>query len=701
MVNSMHLGDLLEISNVSDRDFEIRRAFAPYTEPLEVEGCESLVIIILANLTVKRKKMNDLCEVKTANKVLMDEPFFGKCIGAVKWLHSHNLKYPDARVHLQRVVFPPADAVPGCATGAGEPYMLGWSHNSSEVNDAKLFCSFFAWKGEVTNLAYLIERNKQLWLRCLVQHGVSTNRVKLLAAKLSEFLPTQYAPEEVSTYSKQLRIPYQQGYCSVTPIVSHSLQCKIQRLATLKKISSDVVNHAYPASVGDLAASLGGRVKVIKSLPRVRGRADKFRSLADKDSVSGGAIFENSMILQADFLRDLSILTSNFSFISAKDRKGSRKAAIKNVKQTLFSWLTPLMELNDKFNAGSIKLKDIKHGSVEYEFLTVQRESHADLAGRLNVKLHEELYKSNKSREYSFHSELIQLTRKLLKSVISRNYSDNSRTIKDSNRFSYIHFSGLDIYDALAMSTPYITGIPSLTSVWGLSHNFERKLRQLLGHDQVDIVGTAWFISRYSGNNSTKLPEPSRLVKTSELPAVKRPGIINQKYCDMTMDLVMQVHAKHEDKLISNSDLGAIKAAFPSRFAGGCLHPPELSKMDEWCRLYREKSKLFADLLQLSSGGCWIYPVETTCCTIDSIIQQQQDNPSYRLAPVGYVALEEPRYRVNSVSEKHCFAESAIGLVNCIKPIETRFSGINSFFKNAFWQIKVENRTMLVKKMLV
>lgn len=70
-----------------------------------------------------------------------------RCLNQVAWQHTHNLKFPDPRVHGQRIIANPPSMVPGYISSNGLAKELGWSHNSADYNAAKLFGACFLWEG--------------------------------------------------------------------------------------------------------------------------------------------------------------------------------------------------------------------------------------------------------------------------------------------------------------------------------------------------------------------------------------------------------------------------------------------------------------------------------------------------------------------------------------------------------------------------
>lgn len=153
MVMMIHIQELLNIADHVERDKQLRRYFAPHSADLDVDGAERGTLIVLLNLTLKRDQADDLCDELLARQLLVDENHISHCLHTVRWLHTHNLKYPDSRVRGQRLIVNAPPPIQGIITSAGLPMRLGWAHDSSDINLAKLFSTSFRYHGGTTNLA--------------------------------------------------------------------------------------------------------------------------------------------------------------------------------------------------------------------------------------------------------------------------------------------------------------------------------------------------------------------------------------------------------------------------------------------------------------------------------------------------------------------------------------------------------------------
>ena len=174
----MHLQALINLHDQAERDKALRRAFAPYTPDIELEGEEYRALVVLVNLTLKRDQAVDLCDESQAQRLVNDDKHLEHCVHQVAWLHSHNLKYPDTRVSGQRLVIDAPPLIPGVVTSAGLQNRLGWANNSAEINYAKLFCSSFLYQGLSSNLAQQLVADSLAWTGAFRQLGVANTAIQ-------------------------------------------------------------------------------------------------------------------------------------------------------------------------------------------------------------------------------------------------------------------------------------------------------------------------------------------------------------------------------------------------------------------------------------------------------------------------------------------------------------------------------------------
>ena len=146
MVEQANLQSLLNIADVENRNVALKRAFSAFTAYVDVTNDEVSALAVLLNITYPKKLVDDLLDKKLAKKTLGNDKHIDACISEVKWLHTHNLKYPDIRVSKQRLVVQQPPKHPTVLTSVNCAKSFGWSHDAAKVNPAKLFTCHFKWE---------------------------------------------------------------------------------------------------------------------------------------------------------------------------------------------------------------------------------------------------------------------------------------------------------------------------------------------------------------------------------------------------------------------------------------------------------------------------------------------------------------------------------------------------------------------------
>ena len=677
----MNLQDALAIESLKEKTTALRKLFALYTPCIAVDGFEEQALTVLINLVYKRSEIDDLTSVRAAKSLLRDEVLLSKCITEVKWFHTHNLKYPDIRVSHQRLISKVVSEDIAGICSRSLPLSFGWSHNSAEINHAKLFLTSFMWQGKVTCLAKLLITEEPVWIDLIRAYGFTKKAVLDFAGKIKQLLPVTELPLEVSSFSLQLQMPYLQSYLAVTPVVSHVMLTKIQQLTTERKLNSGLVEHSRPANVGDLASSVGGNIRVLRYFPKTYSKAVNRSKVANNDIEKA---FKVRALLSSQFQEALLVLVGIKRFNTLRQKRLARVGAIRQVRVSLQLWLDNILEV--KNNAQ-------EQASPEWAKHYLDQSITSCISQFSNV-LNESLGNLSKLKRFAYHPNLMGLFKTQLKYVFTH-CSTEEETLNDE-QIVYVHCQDMRVFDAEAMANPYIQGMPSLTALNGLAHNFERKLKNFID-PSIKCIGSAIYIENYQLHTDKPLPEPSKLKQVAGRSHVIRSGIIDKPKCDITLDLVFRLFVPNEEILNKlNSQL--IKPALPSSFAGGTMHPPSLYQNIDWCHVHTKPSELFKNIKAKALNGSWLYPSKKVVKSLEQLIDALNGNFNLRPAAIGFAALEEPVKRGGALHENHCYAEPVIGLLECVSNTSVKYAGAKQFFHDAFWVMDVQKESMLMKK---
>ncbi|MDD1781373.1 hypothetical protein LRP49_09175 [Enterovibrio sp. ZSDZ35] len=683
---------LRDVLEDEEPDIALRKAFAAYSELVDVTGEETQTLIILLNLTLKRDEVESLTSRKSAKEILKDEAHIDSCLEEVRWLHTHNLKYPDTRVQAQRILCGDLPLITGALGSANCERRLGWSHNSSQVNKAKLFCSGFIWEGRSTCLAECVIKNSDAWQRAFRELSLTKTKFDEWRLKLEQAMNTDHFPSAVSDYSKQVRFPWLNDYLAITPVVSCAVLAKIQQLRTQRLGHFRQIDHSHSASVGDFAASRGGGVSVLNYPLNIVWRNHVSLNQSRIRRVeSDKSAFNSWILLNERFIGVLSNLILLDEEPMLRRRRRRRVSLLRQLRRGIAGWLAPIMEWRDSLREGEDTLPAIRE--TERALLTEPLADNSKLLKLVNQRFHATLQDAGyRKTEYAYHPKLLEPVRNQLRWILDTLGNDQCRP-RDT-KLEVIHLENLRVFDALSLANPYLVGIPSLTALWGFVHAFERKLKALLGCEFA-FDSVAWHVRESSTVSGLKLPSPTLERKRSD--HLKRPGIVESTHCDLFMDLAIRIHSVESFLQTRDELVDLIKAAIPSRFAGGVIHPPSLYESKNWCSL-RTTQSLHEHVSQQLATGRWIIPATTTPKSFENLCELVELNSDLKPVMVGYQLLEEPTERPNSVASPHAYAEPLLGLCDCKSSIDIRLKGEKYFNANCFWKMDTATSSILMRR---
>ncbi|MFT5760132.1 MAG: CRISPR-associated protein Csy2 [Alteromonadaceae bacterium] len=694
MVIYKTLKELLIIDDLKEKNSQLRKAFSAYTPLIDITGLEKAALIVLLNLTHRKALIEDLCDEKLAKRTLLDEPHFDKCVSEIEWLHSHNLKYPDIKVSKQRLLVQHPPVIFGVISSANCQRTLGWSHNSATINCAKLFCCHFYWQGEIVCLANLLVDKNDVFKKAFKSLGLIAEDYNRLCKRVNKLLPESDIPVAVSRFSKQVQFPFRDKYISLTPVVSHSLQAEIQIKSREKKGRYTNLENVRPSSMGELVASLGGNISLLSYPPNINPVSGDYTEKMLWLLGQGKDVFNNKILSSDNFIYALKVLISSPLKLTHRQRKESEITSCKVIRAGLFQWLQPIIdwrfELQD--NNRVLNLSNYKQGELIFKLLTVDQ-----VNNRLTAPLFEYL-NNNLPERYAYHQAIVLRLRRILISTLNRLVKLEGTVgpvnINNGNK-RFLYLNNIQVFDAQAQANPYCIGAPSLTAVWGMLHNYQRRLSERLGVT-LRFSSFSLFIRNYS------------LVKGNDLPAFsmngpnqkvfKRSGVTANRFCDLTFDIVVRLDGDEDsiEKLEKNNQV--LKACFPARFAGGTMIPDWQKINSTWCQLYQNETQLFSVLKRLPSFGQWLVPHTAKLENIDDLTSLLIDNTNLSPVMQGFTFLGKPINRSGALDSLHCFAEPVIGVAQYMSAYKVRYNGMKHFFNKAFWSFEVQEPYILIKK---
>ena len=620
----VYLKEILNEQDIDIKNNKLKRAFNYASEVICVGTYIRETIIILANLTEKIMFKNSVTDEKKAIEKLTSTKWQARVFRCIQYLHTHNSKYPDCRcTGVIRVFNLPHLPNEYLCSSINTEQQLSYSQTGADVNSSLFWGASFIFNGKLTSLLTEIVINKnEAWVSVLASLGVK-KIIPVDPICLSNFFTDNCLPEKIqNTYTKQLLVPLNKYYISVTPIVSHMVQYEIH--AICNKSTYYIWDRMYSnrsANIGSFFAATGGCLKVIKSIPtslNTRWKSNINCNWLSKESVH--ILFElvnNRVLIETD-----------------RQKINRRKKQFSCIKQMIHRWL--------------IYNKKYTHDDA----LLLAHSFHADLA------------KTNYGVKLAYHPLLLQPVELAFKSELKEHTWQGKNGFDKDIEGNFILLPAMRASHANAENCPYIVGLPSLTAFNGFAHNYCRKLSSILGK-QVNHLGTVICIHRYSFNNRGSIQEG--VYSTSKKRMVS-PALVSTRQCDLEFTLILKI----------NCDLQLIKqelllSAVPAQFAGGVLHIPI-----DFQSYFKTYSSLLSaiDKIPIKCGKFLIDEIDQTGNKND--IKNVNDwlvfhsehiktNKNILLINKGYLLLEKPRSREGSTNGSfHCFVEFVIGTVKYV-----------------------------------
>ena len=417
MVKRIHLQELIENEDVAERNRTIRRAFSAYTEDIDVTGSEDFALIILLNLTYRKNQVDDLLDNKLAKIALNSKGKMSKCIEEVQWFHTHNLKYPDIRVSKQNLAVDSPVLHPFILSSANYPKGLGWTHNSAQVNFVKLFVSYFYWQGARHCLADILTSPVKEWKRAFQALGMPVKYFVNLCGRIKGFFPQHVIPSNVDKHSPQVRMPYHDGYLSITPVVSHVVQSSLQQAATLKQGKFSKISFTRSATVSEMVASLGGFVNTLYYPPSISNKHYGLHNSRLLQMKNGKTAFNCDALVKKQFINALDGLIFIGGEIALKQRRQQQVSSLKQIRVTLSEWLAPILEwrLEVMNSKGNLNQLEVISDTIEYQLLSLSDSELPTLAIPAFTLLNTMLSNSGITQKYAFHPKLLASLKGALK----------------------------------------------------------------------------------------------------------------------------------------------------------------------------------------------------------------------------------------------------------------------------------------------
>ncbi|MFT5760411.1 MAG: CRISPR-associated protein Csy2 [Alteromonadaceae bacterium] len=622
---------LIAIPDLNERHRAVKRIFSLSTEPFDIssKAVFELAIIALINLTEPLDSIDDIFCRKSAKCKLFDEGFIKRCINTYQYRHSHNVKFPDYRARgALRLKANTPQFPKECF-----PHSFGYAQNAADINYSIFLCAEFIYKDELHCIGSALTDNNVEIGNTLINLGLTTKSLQVIKASL-ESIPKEKTIESLTgNYLPQVRFPFfSNHYLSITPVISNEIQSKVHQYCAKNFTSSFVYNLERSANVGSLAASVGGKLKLFKSLPK---GLNHYHTRYD------------------DFWRKnelLDILT--------------KYEALNNA----------LITSNEKSMVKNDYFKSLVN-NIKYWKLCNRKSKKQDDVTELTKLLNLDLSHHNNLSKYSYQPEYSKLFKRAFQHITKNLGLEEPSTVSSESAEPFILIPNLRINDANAMSTGCTVGFPSLIGIWGFIHKFERNINDL-NISQVKFDSFALCIHDFCLSKRTPSKEAYRRDKKN----IITPGLIDSIECDLSVSLVLRVSS---EELLGSS---LLQSALPTHLCGGSTHLnlknlPQLTHVQS----FNESIKLIDN-----KHGKWLIPQVQEKETLSEFLDGFKLEPFF-LVNSGYMFLEQPTFKEGVLGNlQHAFSEN---ILNCARLVKHTYSRSHT---RLFWSYKFSGQSVFL-----
>ncbi len=619
--------ELTSITDKPEKNKAIKRAFSPSTLPVDISGHLTLAIISLINLTDRLDVIEDVLSEKRARIKILDNEFLNRCINTYQYRHSHNVKFPDYRVRGSLRLEPETSQFPK----ENFKNSCSYAQTGADINISIFLCAEFIYNEKLTCIGTAIVDGNIEIKSILKKLGVAESNLNSLELMLREVSTEQTIDDFTENYFAQLRFPFfNQRYVSITPVLSNVLQTKVHQFCTENYHSSITFNLERSANVGTLAASVGGRIKLLKSIPK-------------------GLKYHHTYYDNAWNKKELLDVLVNYEELK-------RALTTSNTKKLLRSKYFDRLVQN-------LRVWNENNSQTLYGLDAIA------LSHRLNFGLSNHI----KLSQFSYQPEYSRLFLNAFNQI--KNDKDNSSNVlnKPASNETFIVIPNINVNDANAMNSNCTVGIPSLMGLWGFIHKFERNINQV-NHSNVKINGFALCIHDYT------LPKraSSKEVYQRKNKQIVTPGLIDSIQCDLSVSIVARVISQKE--LSSNILLNSL----PTHLCGGSVH----LELKDLAHITHIKDFDCVDKTITNKQGKWLVPCIKKHDTMTELLNTSQ---AYNLAIVntGYLFLENPKHKEGVLDDlQHAFSECILSSAELIK--HTR----SNDYRKLFWSYNFTEKSI-------
>lgn len=633
--DKMTLDELLATTKYEELVSSTKRSFRPLSPLIDITNNPMTALIILVNLTEKGISNKNLLDKERCKEKLRDHKWWTAVLKPAQYRHSHNVKFPDIRsTGTIRTVAP--DNLPAYFITSSKLPNVGWTYSkdSSDINRCLFFTSEFLWAGQPCCLARaLTDSEHPLW-STLKKLGCYEKNKKL-AAKLLSQIPGELIDVDLTgNYLSQVSSPDgQDNYLSFSPVASQAMQSSVYQSLEQHYRQTALMGFDRATNMGLLAASCGGRFRLIETKPYIKDKRHHYIS-EQPNWLTKEAILSIEQFLRSE------------QWLVTHNEKPRMMAIVKSSIRTMVNrWLSSRTNIEALYPA------------------ELAEQLNNDIASKRIIK------------RYAYQPKLTRLFIQLIESAGEDNANKEDR--KPTTNSQYLLIPELRISGGSAISSSVSVGLFSMMSLYGFIHAFERNMQRVLTSFTIDSFAICIHDYHLEKRGLTKEPIKKAKVRRDEKEKIAPPAIYDDYQFDSCISLIIKTS---ESKTIPAEKMVAL---LPKRFARGTIR----LSIDGIQEIGAFPKPLPAIQAIKNPLGSWLsFEPDLSLTSTDLIVDIATNHNNLWLTVMGYQHLEPPTTKPGSLRDyPHALVENILGFV---KP---RTVTKSTNLDDLFWHYQVQS----------
>ncbi|HFG2072040.1 TPA: type I-F CRISPR-associated protein Csy2 [Vibrio vulnificus] len=630
----MTLDELLATTKYEELVSSTKRSFRPLSPLIDITNNPMTALTILVNLTEKGISNKNLLYKERCKEKLRDHKWWAAVLKPAQYRHSHNVKFPDIRsTGTIRTVAP--DNLPAYFITSSKLPNVGWTYSkdSSDINRCLFFTSEFLWAGQPCCLARaLTDSEHPLW--STIKKLGCYEKNKKLAAKLLSQIPGELIDVDLTgNYLSQVSFPDgQDNYLSFSPVASQAMQSCVYQSLEQHYRQTALIGFDRATNMGLLAASCGGRFRLIETKPYIKDKRHHYIS-EQPNWLTKEAILSIEQFLRSE------------QWLVTHNEKPRNMAIVKSsIRSMVNRWLS------SRTNTEAL--------------------SPAELAEQLN----NDIASKRIIKRYAYQPKLTRLFIQLIESPGEDNAYKEDR--KPTTNSQYLLIPELRISGGSAISSSVSVGLFSMMSLYGFIHAFERNMQLALTSFTIDSFAICIHDYHLEKRGLTKEPIKKAKVRKDEQENIAPPAIYDDYQFDSCISLIIKTS---ESKTIPAEKMVAL---LPKRFARGTIR----LSIDGIQEIGTFPKPLPAIQAIKNPLGSWLsFEPDFSLTSTDSIVDIATNHNNLWLTVMGYQHLEPPTTKPGSLRDyPHALVENILGFV---KP---RTVTKSTNLDDLFWRYQIQ-----------